>query len=100
MASNENYPANPVSKINWAKVFSPCIFGIIVCITAIISSQLKLEETGGGSLIAIIVAVPILVALIVVYIVVKLIIRKALYVWLAELVAMSIIVFITLSTVD
>ena len=99
MEFKKTQPGTPISNTNWGKFFSPCIFGIALCLIALISSAIELEKSGGWSLIITIVAAPILIALVIADMVVKFIFKKILYVWIVELVVILLIVLVTLGTI-
>jgi hypothetical protein len=84
----QNKPSTPN---RWLIIFSPCVLGILFCIVVIAVSLLKLEESGGWSFIGIAIMIQPLLALIITDIVVKLIFRKkALHIWITELVLIAI----------
>lgn len=74
---------------------SPCVVVILFCIVVMIVSWFQLEQSGGWSMLGVIIFLPVLIAAIIADLAVKLTLKKRLpYVWLTEIILLIIIYFI------
>lgn len=74
---------------------SPCVVVILFCIVVMIVSWFQLEQSGGWSMLGVIIFLPVLIAAGIADLVVKLTLKKRLpYVWLTEIILLIIIYFI------
>lgn len=81
-------------KKNWFYIISPCVLLAAFSIFMIISGYASIQESGGWSYIAVIIARNALFFTIAVDVIARLIIkRKALLLWIVELVAIAIFYF-------
>jgi hypothetical protein len=90
---NEN-----VKKIDWFRIFSPAVLGIIFSIIGIIVSYLDMKSSGGWSFLGVLIFTPVFAILLAIDFIIKLLIKdKTLIIWLLELLALALIYFIWIS---
>ena len=81
-------------KINWFRIFSPAVLGIIFSFYAIIYSYAKMESSGGWSYLGIIIFAPIFALLLLLDIMLKVTIKnKTKIIWIVELITLGFIYF-------
>jgi len=87
-----------VVKKDWFRFFSPAILGIVVSIIFIIVSYLQFNESGGWSMLGVIMFLPVFGILVMIDFIIKSILKdRTLIIWVVELLAMGLIYFFWVS---
>jgi len=79
---------------NWLHIFSPCIIVIIFLLVGIFVSLLDMKDSGGWSLLGVILLAPLIAVIVVIDIVTKKIAKKRIIqLWIIEICLLTVCIF-------